>query len=348
MNVLKIIAQRFGKALEAIGVEPGPYLELIRPSQDAKFGDFQANLAMPLGKKLGKAPRDVAAEIVANLDWNDWFEEPEIAGPGFINLKVKSERLAETLQKAATDDRLGVDKTANPRRVVLDYSAPNVAKPLHVGHIRSTMIGNSLARVHRFLGHDVIADNHLGDWGTQFGMIIYGFRNFLDRAAYDADPVNELARLYRLTRQLVDYRGAKKELPTAETLLDAAKKAVEAQVAKVAEAKAAADADGTKEAKDALKKANKERDRLAKLLDAAQEKLDSVVRKIAGVEGNPEIAKLAEGRENIGEAVLEETSKLHHGDEENRALWNEFMPRCIAEVDKIYERLQVQFDETLG
>ncbi|MBR2003374.1 MAG: arginine--tRNA ligase, partial [Thermoguttaceae bacterium] len=183
MNVLKIIAQRFGKALETIGVEPGPYLELIRPSQDAKFGDFQANLAMPLGKKLGKAPRDVAAEIVANLDWNDWFEEPEIAGPGFINLKVKSERLAETLQKAATDERLGVDKTAKPRRVVLDYSAPNVAKPLHVGHIRSTMIGNSLARVHRFLGHDVIADNHLGDWGTQFGMIIYGFRNFLDRAA---------------------------------------------------------------------------------------------------------------------------------------------------------------------
>ncbi|MBR4833959.1 MAG: arginine--tRNA ligase [Thermoguttaceae bacterium] len=348
MNVLKIIAERFGKALEAIGVEPGPYLELIRPSQDAKFGDFQANLAMPLGKKLGKAPRDVAAEIVANLDWSDWFEEPEIAGPGFINLKAKAERLAETLQKAATDERLGVEKTASPRRVVLDYSAPNVAKPLHVGHIRSTMIGNSLARVHRFLGHDVIADNHLGDWGTQFGMIIYGFRNFLDRAAYDADPVDELARLYRLTRQLVDYRGAKKELPTAETLLDAAKKAVEAQVAKVAEAKAAADADGTKEAKDALKKANKERDRLAKLLDAAQEKYDSVVGKIAGVEGNPELAKLAEGRENIGEAVLEETSKLHHGDEENRALWKEFMPRCIAEVDKIYDRLQVQFDETLG
>lgn len=348
MNVLKIIAERFGKALEALGVEPGPYLELIRPSQDAKFGDFQANLAMPLGKKLGKAPRDVAADIVANLDWSDWFEKPEIAGPGFINLKVKSERLAETLQKAATDERLGVAKVAKPRRVVLDYSAPNVAKPLHVGHIRSTMIGNALARVHRFLGHDVIADNHLGDWGTQFGMIIYGFRNFLDRAAYEADPVNELARLYRLTRQLVDYRGAKKELPTAETLLDAAKKAVEARDADVAKAKAAVDAEATKETKDALKKANKERDRVAKLFDAAREKYDAVAGKIAGVEGDPAIAKLAEGREDIGEAVLAETSKLHHGDAENVALWKEFMPRCIAEVDKIYDRLQVQFDETLG
>ncbi len=348
MNVLKIVAARFGKALEALGIDPAPYLDLIRPSQDPKFGDFQANLAMPLGKKLGRAPRDVAAEIVEKLDWADLLETPEIAGPGFINLRVKNERLAEFLRAEAVDERLGVEKTANPRRVVLDYSAPNVAKPLHVGHIRSTMIGNSLARTLRFLGHDVVADNHLGDWGTQFGMIIYGFRNFLDRAAYEANPVEELARLYRLTRQLVDYRAAKKELPTAQTQLAEAKAALDAQKAVAAEAKTRDDAEKSKESKDALKKANKERDRLAKLVDAAQEKLDGAAAKIAGIESDARLAELAAGRETIGDDVLIETSKLHHGDEENLKLWREFMPRCLADVEKIYERLDVKFDETLG
>ncbi|MCF0234511.1 MAG: arginine--tRNA ligase, partial [Thermoguttaceae bacterium] len=175
MNILNIVAAKFGAALEKIGVEPAPYLDLIRPSQDAKFGDYQANFAMPLGKKLGKSPRDVAADVVANLDWSDWLEEPEIAGPGFINLRVKTSRLAETIQATAGDERLGVEKTSTPRKLVIDYSAPNVAKPLHVGHIRSTMIGNSLVRVLRFLGNDVVADNHLGDWGTQFGKQITAY-----------------------------------------------------------------------------------------------------------------------------------------------------------------------------
>ncbi len=348
MNVLKTIAARFAKALEGIGVDPAPYLDMIRPSQDPKFGDFQANFAMPLGKKLGKAPRDVAADVVAKLEYADFLETPEIAGPGFINLKVKTEYLAQLVQKEAADERLGVECVEKPRKIVLDYSAPNVAKPLHVGHIRSTMIGNSLSRILRFLGNDVISDNHLGDWGTQFGMIIYGYRNFLDAKAYEESPVDELARLYRLTRQLVDYQAAKKGLPDIEKQLVAAQEALEAQKSRCAEAKAADDAAKTKESKDALKKANKERERLSKALDSVQEKSDGSKGKIEAVESDATLSQLAVGRETIGVDVLNETSKLHHGNEDNLTLWRQFMPQCLAEVDKIYKRLDVQFDETLG
>lgn len=348
MNILKTIAARFAKALEAIGVEPTPYLELIRPSQDPKFGDFQANFAMPLGKRLGKAPRDVAADVVAHFDYADFLEQPEIAGPGFINLRVKSEYLADLVQKEIGDERLGVDMVEKTRKFVLDYSAPNVAKPLHVGHIRSTMIGNSLARILRFLGNEVVADNHLGDWGTQFGMIIYGYRNFLDAKAYEESPVDELARLYRLTRQLVDYYAAKKGVDELADQVQAVQLAFDTQKTRCGELKAKDDVEKTKESKDALKKANKERDRLLKTLEAANEKFQAAKSRIDAVESDPKLVELAAGRETIGIDVLNETSKLHHGDEENRALWSQFMPKCLAEVDKIYKRLDVQFDVTLG
>ncbi len=336
MNVIKILADRFSVALEGIGVDPTPYLDLIRPSQDAKFGDYQANFAMPLGKKLGKSPREVAAEIVSKFDYADFFEEPEIAGPGFINLRVKTDCLAELVQKEARDERLGVERVAKPRRIVLDYSAPNVAKPLHVGHIRSTMIGNSLSRILRFLGNDVVSDNHLGDWGTQFGMIFYGYRNFLDAEAYSKAPVDELARLYRLTRQLVDYYDAKGKIGKLEEALASAQKA---------QAEAAERAKTSGENPKAIAK---ERERLAKQTAAAKENVESARGKIAPVESSPELAKLAAGRETIGKDVLMETSKLHHGDAENRALWRQIIPLCLAEVDKIYKRLDVTFDETLG
>ncbi len=336
MNVIKILADRFSVALQGIGVDPAPYLDLIRPNQDAKFGDYQANFAMPLGKKLGKSPRDVAAEIVSKFDYADFFEEPEIAGPGFINLRVKADCLANLVQKEACDERLGVERVAKPRRIVLDYSAPNVAKPLHVGHIRSTMIGNSLSRILRFLGNDVVSDNHLGDWGTQFGMIFYGYRNFLDSEAYAKAPVDELARLYRLTRQLVDYYDAKGKIGKLEEALALAQKAqVEA-------------AERAKTSGENPKAIAKERERLAKQTAAAKENVESVRGKIDAVENSPELVKLAAGRETIGKDVLMETSKLHHGDAENRALWRQIIPLCLAEVDKIYKRLDVTFDETLG
>ncbi|MDO5309064.1 MAG: arginine--tRNA ligase [Planctomycetia bacterium] len=348
MNLLTVITSRFKDALEAIGVDSTPYLDLIRPSQDAKFGDYQANFAMPLGKKLGRSPRDVATEVVSHLNYCDLCEEPEIAGPGFINLKIKTSALASLLQRAANDERLQVELTPNPKKFVLDYSAPNVAKPLHVGHIRSTMIGNSLSRVLRFLGHTVISDNHLGDWGAQFGMIIYGYRNFLNEEAYRADAVQELARLYRVTRRLIEYFNAKKSVDALRQAATQAQTTLDAQKTLCAEAKERADAQKTDETKKALKNANKERERLAKLLESVQEKLDGALKLIESVEAEPELFKLAQGRENIERDAQTETSKLHHGDATNLEFWRKIIPVCLKEVDDIYARLDVHFDMALG
>ena len=124
---------------------------------------------------------------------------------------------------------MGVEPAAQPRTYVIDYSAPNVAKPMHVGHIRSTVIGDALCRTLRFLGHPVISDNHIGDWGTQFGMIIYGYKHFLEPDAYRNRPVQELARLYRLVRQLVDYFAAKESLPELQQRLEEKQQALAAQ-----------------------------------------------------------------------------------------------------------------------
>ncbi len=213
--LLNILKARFAAALATFVEDDADYLDLIRPSQqqkpEGKFGDFQANLAMPLARKMGKPPREVATEIVSRLKMDDICETPEIAGPGFINLRLKSEFLAERLKAAVADmDRLGVETIAerDRRTIVVDYSGPNVAKPMHVGHLRSTVIGNALCRMLKFVGHNVISDNHLGDWGTQFGMIVYGYRNFLDVEEYHKNPVEELSRVYRLVRQKVDEPGS--------------------------------------------------------------------------------------------------------------------------------------------
>src|SRR5436309_5102394 len=166
MNILSILRDRLRAALTGLVDDPAPYAAMVRPAADPKFGDYQANCAMPLAKVLGRKPRDVALQIAERLDRGDLLEEPEVAGPGFINLRLKADWLAKKIQAMAADERLGVPKAAKPRTVVVDYSSPNVAKPLHVGHLRSTIIGDALARLFRFLGHRVIADNHLGDWGT--------------------------------------------------------------------------------------------------------------------------------------------------------------------------------------
>lgn len=205
--ILDILKDRFILALTGLIDNPESYSDLIRPSQDAKFGDFQANLAMPLAKKLSKQPREVAAEIVARLKIDDLCQPPEIAGPGFINLRLRNEFLVDLLRKAIDDEnRLGVTVIEPSKRktYLVDYSGPNVAKPMHVGHVRSTVIGNAITRMLQFWGHHVITDNHLGDWGTQFGMIIYGYRNFLDRESYQKNPVEELSRVYRVVRQKTD------------------------------------------------------------------------------------------------------------------------------------------------
>jgi arginyl-tRNA synthetase len=263
MSILDILKERFQSALAGLVDEPVDLLDMIRRSQDPKFGDYQANFAMPLGKRLRRPPRDVAAEVVERLDVTDLCHPPEIAGPGFINLRIKDQWLIERLTSAVSDARLGVPTVSKPRTFVVDYSAPNVAKPMHVGHIRSTVIGDALCRVLRFLGHSAISDNHIGDWGTQFGMILYGWHHFRDEEAYRKNPVAELARLYRMVRQQMD-----------------------------------------------------------------QEK--------------------EENRSDINAAVLAETAKLHAGDSECRRLWQEFLPNCEDEINRMYRRLDVQFDHTLG
>jgi arginyl-tRNA synthetase len=178
----------------------------VLPSQDVKFGDYQANMAMALGKRLGKPPREVAAGIVEHLSVADLCESPEVAGPGFINLRLRDAWVAGVLKHASPDvERDGVQPVAAPRTYVLDYSSPNVAKPMHVGHIRSTVIGDALYRVLKFLGHRTISDNHIGDWGTQFGMIIYGWKHWSDEAAFAKTPVAELTRLYRRVNALIEH-----------------------------------------------------------------------------------------------------------------------------------------------
>ena len=263
MSILPDLKERFRNALTGLVDDPTEMVELVRPSQDPKFGDYQANMAMPLAKRLGRKPRDIAAEIVARLDVADLCAKPEIAGPGFINLRIRDDWLSEHLSSAVGDTRLGVAPVAEPRTFVVDFSAPNVAKPMHVGHIRSTVIGDALCRVLRFLGHKVISDNHIGDWGTQFGMILYGYKNFLDAEAYRQNPIEELARLYKLVRKLMDDKE----------------------------------------------------------------------------DGNAT---------NVQGAVLAETAKLHAGDAENRRLWAEFVPYCEDEIERMYKRLGVTFDHTLG
>ncbi|HAD62263.1 MAG TPA: arginine--tRNA ligase, partial [Planctomycetaceae bacterium] len=224
--ILTLLKSRFADALSGIADDPAQLLDMIKSSQDPKFGDYQANCAMPLGKKLGQPPRDIAAQIVERLDVADFCEPPEVAGPGFINLKLKEEWLTEQVNGILVDDRLGVTPVSEPKHVVVDYSSPNVAKPMHVGHLRSSVIGDAICRILRFAGHKVTSDNHIGDWGTQFGMIIYGYKHFVDQAGYEEDPVGELARLYRLVNQLSDYHAAVNSLPDLEQKLSAAQQAL--------------------------------------------------------------------------------------------------------------------------
>ncbi len=338
MSLLSDLQSRFRPALAALIDPPEPWLEMIRRAQDARFGDYQANFAMALGKQLNKKPQDVAAEVVARLDVADICEPPQVAGPGFINLRLKDEWLIGQLTAAINDPRLGIAPVARPRTYVIDFSAPNVAKPMHVGHIRSTVIGDALCRALRFLGHTVISDNHLGDWGAQFGMIIFGYKHFLDAEAYRNRPVQELARLYRLVRQLVDYFDAKEGLPELQRRLKDKKEALATERA------AAVPALGQKPDK-------KLREALQKLENSAKELAEEVQgaeKKIGAVDGDPMLVQLAAMHPDIGRRTQAETAKLHANDAENLALWREFMPYCLEDIDRIYRRLGVQFDHTLG
>src|ERR1700759_3146223 len=166
----QVLAQRVHDAIVAsFGPDYGDADPLIRPSS---FADFQANVALPLGERLRRPPREVAAELAARLDVADICAEPEVSGPGFINLTLRDDWIAAQAARMLGDDRLGVEPAGTPQTVVVEYSSPNVAKEMHVGHLRTTIVGDAIARVLDFAGHRVIRDNHVGDWGTPFGMLI--------------------------------------------------------------------------------------------------------------------------------------------------------------------------------
>jgi arginyl-tRNA synthetase len=258
MNLLARLRELFGAALPE-GVDRVAFEKAVRSSTDPKFGDYQANGCMALAKALGRKPRDLAAELARAVQLGPLADAPEVAGPGFLNLRLNDTWVASALSELLADRMLGLEPRAKPKTVVIDFSSPNVAKPMHVGHLRSTVIGDSLARINSALGHRVVRDNHLGDWGSQFGMILWGWKNARDESAYAADPVAELARLYRL-------------------------------------------------AQDRIK------------------------------EGDPAVKSAAQA----------ETARLHAGDPENRALWNQFMPHCLKALQALYDRLGVRFDVQLG
>ena len=192
------IELRLQQAVRAVLPDADIAAVLVRPCPDPKFGDYQSNALMSLAKARKSNPRQLAADVLAKLDVSEICESVEIAGAGFLNFRLKNSMLAQTLKSAARGEHLFFDKAAQPKTIVIDFSSPNVAKPMHVGHIRSTILGDCLARTLRLLGHQVITDNHIGDWGLQFGLLVVGWKKHLNREALGVEPLGEMERLYKL------------------------------------------------------------------------------------------------------------------------------------------------------
>ncbi|MBI3869101.1 MAG: arginine--tRNA ligase [Verrucomicrobia bacterium] len=230
----------------------------LRPCPDPKFGDYQNTAMMSLAKERKMNPRQLATEVAAGLDLSPWCEPVEIAGPGFLNFRLKPDAVAAALRGPLAGEPLFFAKAAKPRSVVIDFSSPNVAKPMHIGHIRSTALGDCLARVMRLLGHRVVTDNHIGDWGTQFGLLTVGWKTDLDANALARDPLSEMERLYKQVN--------------------------------------------------------------------------------AASENDP----------SIRETARQELVKLQSGDPENLAIWKRMIDLSQAQFDRVYGRLRVSFDHTLG
>ena len=184
----------FKKSFDGTGVDFSRIS--VAATSNPEFGDYQCNDAMSLAKILRKNPREIAQTFVSNAILHESLERIEVAGAGFINMYLKPDWLAGYLQGMMQDRNLGVAQTGDGRVIVMDYGGPNMCKPLHIGHLRSPNIGSSLARMLRFMGYCVIADSHLGDWGTQFGIIIMGYRHFGNKDAMAKNPLEELERIY--------------------------------------------------------------------------------------------------------------------------------------------------------
>lgn len=248
----------FKQAIAKIDPEFSTWEKLfIQKASNEKFGDYQTNFAMTSAKEFQQAPRKTAEQIVENFPENEMIEKLEIAGPGFINIYLKDGYLADLIAKMGEED-FEFDFLDREGKVIIDYSSPNIAKRMHIGHLRSTVIGDAIKRIYLYLGYDVIADNHIGDWGTQFGKLIIGYRNWLDEEKYKKNPIEELERIY-------------------------------------------------------VKFANE-----------------------------------AENNEALNDQAREELKKLHDGDEENLRLWKEFIQVSLDEYNKVYDRLNISFDEYRG
>jgi arginyl-tRNA synthetase len=254
----KILERKLQEAVSTVLGDTGGGALLVRPCPDPKFGDYQTNALMALAKARKMNPRQLATQVAAKLDLTQWCEPVEVAGAGFLNFRLKPSALAQALREAASGGNLFFEKTAEPRCVIIDFSSPNAAKPMHVGHIRSTILGEALARILRLLGHHVITDNHIGDWGTQFGKLLVGWKSHLDPELLRADPIAEMERLYKLVN--------------------------------------------------------------------------------AQCESDPQVL----------ENARQELVKLQAGDEENLGLWREMIALSQAQFDRVYARLGVKFDYTLG
>jgi len=192
-----VLESRLRAAVSALVPTADPATIQVKPASEARFGDFQSNSLMLVAKVARMNPRQLASDVVARLDVSELCEPVEIAGPGFLNFRLTRQALEKWLSDAASGKPVLIPKAETPRTVVLDFSSPNVAKPMHVGHIRSTGIGEALQRMWRLLGHRVISDNHIGDWGTQFGKLLVGWKELLDRQALESDPIAEMERLYK-------------------------------------------------------------------------------------------------------------------------------------------------------
>ncbi len=206
-SILEQLNQQFAQALDG-HFSPDVHLPqpLVVPASNPKFGDFQCNIALPLAKQLGQQPRAIATDLVATVDVSHFCEPPTIGGPGFINLKLLPDYLISQLLAVQTDERLGVEPMPTGDRLVIDFSSPNIAKEMHVGHLRSTIIGDCLARVLEFRGYDVLRLNHVGDWGTQFGMLISYLREVYPDALTqpDALAISDLVTFYKKAKRRFD------------------------------------------------------------------------------------------------------------------------------------------------
>ncbi len=339
MQLLSLIRARFAPVLAQWLTEPealNAALERIVASRESHLADYQANVAMPLQKKIGKPPLAIAEEIVSKVQLSDICTSVTIAGQGYVNMRLSAEWLAERLMDSHSDpERLAIVPIAKPKTYVIDYSSPNVAKPMHVGHIRSTVIGDAITKILRFLGHKAISDNHLGDWGTQFGMIIYGYKNFRDDAAFAQAPVAELSRLYRVVQRILSYQDAVTNIPKLEQAVQrASEKRNEAKAKSVA-----APQD---------KKLSKEATNAANQLTESKDVLEKSRQNIEESNKDSELVQRSQEHPQLGQRVLKETSKLHSGDAENLRLWESFVPNCKDEIHSVYARLNIQFDHEFG